>query len=123
LVSQGGVCSVINYSCCSYADQSRRITTDLKEIWKQFKVFHEVAQDNTSWRFEEIWKKLTSWLPNFSWLKQLYISVLMIIVVIFITGISVQCFFWCCKQSMNYEEWKRKRIKHQVEMGKYFRKT
>ncbi|NXA57397.1 ERVV2 protein, partial [Nothocercus julius] len=29
LASQGGVCTVINTSCCVYIDQSRRISTDL----------------------------------------------------------------------------------------------
>ncbi|NXD72287.1 ERVV2 protein, partial [Eolophus roseicapillus] len=122
LASQGGVCSVINDSCCSYIDQSGRITADLKEMWKQVKIFHEVAQDDTSWGFEEIWEKLT-WVPNLSWLRQLFLTVLVIIGMVLITYITVQCSFWCCKQSiMNYEEWKRNKIKHQVETGKYFRK-
>ncbi|NXW39238.1 ERVV2 protein, partial [Phaetusa simplex] len=30
LASQGGVCTVINTSCCMYVDQSGRISTDLE---------------------------------------------------------------------------------------------
>uniref|UniRef100_A0A8V5GUB1 Uncharacterized protein n=1 Tax=Melopsittacus undulatus TaxID=13146 RepID=A0A8V5GUB1_MELUD len=69
-----GVCSIISKSCCSYIDQSGRIETYLEEIWKQTKIFHEMAVDDTACGFEEIWKKLTSWLPNLSWLRQLVLS-------------------------------------------------
>ncbi|NXK80306.1 ERVV2 protein, partial [Amazona guildingii] len=108
LASQGRVCSIINERCCSYIDQSGRIETDQEEIWKQTKIFHEMAKDDTSWEFEEIWKKLTSWLPNLSWLGQLVAGILILIVSILITCVMIQCSFWCCKQSMiNYEDWKR----------------
>ncbi|NXK75723.1 ERVV2 protein, partial [Amazona guildingii] len=124
LATQGGVCSIINESCCSYIDQSGRIETDLKEIWKQTEVFHEVAKDDTSSCFDEIWKKLTSWLPNLSWLRQLVAGILMLIVLILITCGMIQCSFWHCKRSMiNYENWKRNEIKHQIEKGNYSKKT
>ncbi|NXK82147.1 ERVV2 protein, partial [Amazona guildingii] len=120
--SQGGVCSVNNESCCSYIDQSGRIETDLEEIWEQTKMFHEMAKDDNYWVFEEIQKKLTSWLPNLSWFGQLVAGVLILIVLILITCGMTECSFWCCKQSMmNYDEWKRNKIKHQVETGSYFR--
>ena len=35
LAAQGGVCTVVNTSCCMYIDQSGRVSTDLEEIWKQ----------------------------------------------------------------------------------------
>lgn len=122
LASQGGACSTINESCCSYIDQSCRIETDLEEIWKQTKIFHEITMDDTSWGFEEIWKELTSWLPDLSWLRQLVAGLLTLIVLVLITCGMVQCSFWCCKQSMvNYEDWKRNEVKHQVETGNYFK--
>ncbi|NXK83921.1 ERVV2 protein, partial [Amazona guildingii] len=124
LASQGGVCSVINDSCCSYIDQSGRIETDLKEIWKQTRIFHEVAKDDTSWGFEEIWKKLTSWLPNLSWLRQLAAGSLILIVLTLITCGMIQCSFWCCKRSViDYEDWKRGKVRQQVKSGKYFART
>ena len=67
---RGGVCTVINTSCCVYVDQSGRVSTDLEEIWKQTKVLHEVSEDDVSWDFGNVWTTLTSWLPNVQWLKQ-----------------------------------------------------
>lgn len=112
LASQGGVCSVINDSGCSYIDQSGRVATDLKEVREWVKVLRDnikmIPKDDTSWGFEEIWKGLTFWLTNLSWLRQLFIRVIMLTILIIVTCISIQCFLQCCKQSMmNYEEWKR----------------
>ncbi|KAF1436292.1 Syncytin-2, partial [Pygoscelis papua] len=59
LAAQGGVCTVINTSCCTYVDQSGRVSTDLQVIWEQTKILHQVTKDDTSWGFEEIWNKLT----------------------------------------------------------------
>ena len=70
LASQGAVGTIVNTSCCTYLDQSGRISTHLAEIWKQTKILHQVTKDNTSWAFEDLWHKLTSWLPNWIWLKK-----------------------------------------------------
>uniref|UniRef100_A0A8V5GX65 Uncharacterized protein n=1 Tax=Melopsittacus undulatus TaxID=13146 RepID=A0A8V5GX65_MELUD len=122
VASQGGVCSIINESCCSYIDQSGRIEKDLEEIWKQTRIFHEMAVDDTSCGFEEVWKKLASWLPNLSWLRQLVARILMLIILILIICGMIQCSLWCCKLFMiNYEAWKSIEIKHRVEMGNYFK--
>lgn len=91
LAAQGGVCTVVNTSCCMYIDQSGRVSTDLEEIWKQTRVLHEIGKDNLSWSFGEIWNKLTSWLPNFQWLKQVFI-VLMVLLAI---GVFVCMLFRC----------------------------
>ena len=56
LTSKGGVCTVLNTSCCVYVDQNKRITTDLKEIWKQMRILHEIQKDNTSLGFEETFR-------------------------------------------------------------------
>ncbi|NWR61325.1 ERVV2 protein, partial [Bucorvus abyssinicus] len=123
LASSGGVYAVINSSSCSYTNQSNRVNIDLEEIWQQVKTLHEVTKDDTSWGFEEIWYKLTSWLPNFAWLKHLFVTLLGLGILVFETCIMVQCSFWCCKRSIeNYDDWKRNKIKHQVETGKYFEK-
>lgn len=71
LASQGGVCATINISCCMYIDQNGTISTDLDKIRRQSEVLHKITKDDTSWGFEEIWHKLTSWLPNLTWLRQL----------------------------------------------------
>lgn len=57
LVFQGGVCSIINAGCCMYVEQTGQIETDLKNIWEKTKILCEVAQDNTSWVFRDIWGK------------------------------------------------------------------
>lgn len=118
LASQGGVCSVINDSYCSYIGQSGRITTDLK-MWKQVKIFHEVAQDDTYWGFEKIWENIMgtqclligtavfTCIGNRNGFDYMYNGPMILLVL---------------QSLMNYEEWKRNKIKHQAETGKYFRK-
>ena len=66
---KGRVCVIINQICCTYTDQSQRVATNLEEIWKHTHVIHAVMLDNTSFGFAELWGKLTTWLPNFAWLK------------------------------------------------------
>lgn len=91
LAAQGGVCTVINTSCCMYVDQSGRISTDLEEIWEQTRTLHEISKDDLSWSYSEIWNKLTSWLPNFQWLKQVFIAIITLVVL----GIFVCMLFRC----------------------------
>jgi len=106
LASQGGVCTVINTSCCVYIDQSGRVSTDLEEIWKQTRILHEVVKDDTSCGFEEMWNKLTSWLPNSSCLKNLFFLALVIVGVCVLACIMIQCckccnrFCWECKNGL-----------------------
>lgn len=101
LATQGGVCTVINTSCCMYVDQSGRISTDLEEIWKQTRILHEISKDDLSWSFSELWTKLTSWLPNFQWLKQVFIALIVLVVL----GIFVCMLFRCllCCVTVNKE--------------------
>ncbi|XP_077643821.1 endogenous retrovirus group V member 2 Env polyprotein-like [Lonchura striata] len=101
LASRGGVCTIVNTSCCVYVDQNNRIATDLSEIWKQTKILHEVTKDDTSWGFEELWKVLTSWLPNLNWLKQLFISVILVILLIIIVWVLIKCVLLCNKEATN----------------------
>lgn len=95
LASQGGVCSLINEHCCSYIDQNGRISTDLEEIWKQIRVLHEVTKDDTSWGFTDIWNKLTSWLPNLQWLKEIFMTIVMILILGIFICILFQCLMQC----------------------------
>ena len=121
LAFQGGVCTVINVDCCMYADQSGRITEDLQEIRKQVNILHKVTQDNTSWSFFELWEKLTSWLPNLTWLKQLFVMIIVIVFLFLIISIAVRCGFWCFKGTGNsYSEWKRNQLRQKLESNQYF---
>lgn len=95
LASQGGVCTIINTSCCTYVNQDKRIETDLSQIWKQTQILHLVTQDNTEWGFQEIWDKLTSWLPNLRLLKQVFVIVIAVIALGIVTCVLLKCFFLC----------------------------
>ncbi|NWH26980.1 ERVV2 protein, partial [Grus americana] len=121
LASPGGVCATTNISCCMYIDQNGTIST---EIRRQSEVLHKITKDDTSWGFEEIWHKLTSWLPNLTWLRQLFGFVLLIGLMIILTCVLIQCAFWCSRRtSGEYANWKRNKIRHAVEPGKYFKRT
>lgn len=80
-----------------YVDQSRRISTDLRWIWEQTKVLQEVTRDDTSRGFTDIWKKLTSWLPNSTWLRNLFVVVITVVCVCILACIMIQ-FCNCCSQ-------------------------
>ncbi|XP_069724116.1 syncytin-2-like [Phaenicophaeus curvirostris] len=124
LASRGGVCTIINTSCCMYIDRSGRIATDLSEIWEQTKVLHEVTKDDTTWGFQEVWETLTSWLPNLQRLKQAFIAIIVIVILVILVCISVKCVLSCGQRTTeSYEAWKKNKLKHQVETGRYFIKT
>ncbi|NXC38298.1 ERVV2 protein, partial [Penelope pileata] len=119
---EGGVCLIINQSCCSYINQERCIETDIQHIWQKSKILHQVAQDDTSFGFTELWERLTSWLPNFTWLKQLFMACIMIIA-LGLLKCMLQLFMWICKNTGNsYEEWKRHRLRQKAEYRRYFAK-
>jgi len=48
LAKEGGLCMVINQTCCTYVNQNKKIETDLNKIWGKTKMLHQVAQDDTS---------------------------------------------------------------------------
>ncbi|KAF1567012.1 Endogenous retrovirus group V member 2 Env polyprotein, partial [Eudyptes schlegeli] len=121
---EGGVCTVINSSCCTYVDNSQRISADLEQIWQQMRILHLTAQDDTSSGFSELWEKLTSWLPNLTWLKQLFVIIILSIVLGILSFCMLQCSMWMCKQTgSSYEEWKQHKLRQNLEDGKYFAKT
>ncbi|KAF1560503.1 Endogenous retrovirus group V member 2 Env polyprotein, partial [Eudyptes schlegeli] len=121
---EGGVCTVINSSCCTYVDNSQRISADLEQIWQQMRILHLTAQDDTSSGFSELWEKLTSWLPNLTWLKQLFVIIILSIVLGILSFCMLQCSMWMCKQTgSSYEEWKQHKLRQKLEDSKYFAKT
>lgn len=44
----GGVCTLINTSCCTYVDESREIETNIQKIWEHAEVLHQVSQDRAT---------------------------------------------------------------------------
>ncbi|NXA66215.1 ERVV2 protein, partial [Mohoua ochrocephala] len=116
----GGVCTLINTSRCTYIDQSGRRRTDIHTIWQHAKILHEVTKDDPSWS-THLWKTLRSWLPNLNWLKQLFMGILLLGIIILCTCAFSQCFLWCSQQNtMSYDDWKRYKLRHKVERGTYF---
>ncbi|XP_071412245.1 syncytin-A-like [Pithys albifrons albifrons] len=103
LASQGGVCKVINTSCCSYIDQSGRIEKDLAAIRKQTKILHQVTLDNVSLGLDDVFHKLTSWLPNWTWMKQLFLVVIYIISVCIIAYCMIKCCKCCSSLWYNFK--------------------
>jgi len=56
---EGGVCMIINTSCCAYISKDRQIEADLNMLWEKTRVFHKVALDDTSLGFRDLWDKVT----------------------------------------------------------------
>ncbi|XP_074705243.1 uncharacterized protein LOC141933995 [Strix aluco] len=90
MAKEGGVCTVINQSCCAFVNREAQIETDVHRIWEASKLFHLIAQDDTSWGFTNLWEKLTSWLPNFAWLKQLFVLVVTLLILGVITCVLIK---------------------------------
>ncbi|NXK16457.1 ERVV2 protein, partial [Arenaria interpres] len=119
---EGGLCAVINQSCCSYVNQNGRIEKDLQNIIAKTQILHQVSQDNTSSGFSDLWEKLTSWLPNFAWLKQLFALLITIIFLGLTVCILVRCFICCTKGAADeYVQWKKHQLREKVESQTYFK--
>ncbi|NXP11630.1 ERVV2 protein, partial [Thinocorus orbignyianus] len=119
---KGGLCAVINQSCCSYVNQDGRIERDLQNIVNKAQILHQVAQDDTSFGFVDLWEKLTSWLPNLAWLRQLFTLLIAIIVLGVLICILARCFIWYTKGTMDeYAQWKKHQLCEKTESGKYFK--
>ena len=43
---EGGVCTVINQSCCAYISKDLRTETELSKIWEQTKVLQRFVAEN-----------------------------------------------------------------------------
>ncbi|NWS77078.1 ERVV2 protein, partial [Crotophaga sulcirostris] len=99
LAKEGGLCTIINQTCCIYINQENRIETDLQKIWERNKIFHQVTDDDTSFGFTDLWEKLTSWLPNLSWLKQLFLTFVIIVVLLVALCVLIRWALWCCQNT------------------------
>ncbi|NXS97462.1 ERVV2 protein, partial [Jacana jacana] len=108
LAKEGGLCTVIHEHCCTDINQDKRIEKDPFQIWEKTKILHEVAQDDTSWGPENLMTGLTSWLPNLTWLKQLFIIMTGLVVLFIVFCITAQCALWCRQNTgSSCSDWKR----------------
>ncbi|NXJ13531.1 ERVV2 protein, partial [Odontophorus gujanensis] len=92
---EGGVCMVINRSCCAYVNNTQRIETDLQAMWEQAKVLHLVSMDDTSLGVLDLREKPMGWLLNLAWLKQLFIVCVLVLLVFACIMICIPCFMSC----------------------------
>ncbi|NXS37278.1 ERVV2 protein, partial [Pomatostomus ruficeps] len=118
---EGGVCTVINTSCCSYVDLNKPKETDLQTIWDKTRTLHHITLDETSWGFKEIWDKLRAWLPNLSWLKQLFVIAICVITLLFTVCISGYCCMILCTWNRDAcAQWQKHKLRNKMERGTYF---
>lgn len=112
---EGGVCVARNQSCCAYVDKAWRVETDIQAIWERTKLLHQMSMDNTSFGFRDLWEKLTSWLPDFTWLKQLFIICVIIMIVLILMCITMRCMLCLCINSgKGYGKRKKLRLWQQL---------
>ncbi|NXI39418.1 ERVV2 protein, partial [Galbula dea] len=117
----GGVCTLVNASCCTYIDESNKIETDIQTIWTHAKILHSVTSDNTSFGLSNLWDTLTSWLPNLIWLKHLFIASLMITVIALLVYCFSRCFFCMFRDThSSYADWKKYTLREKIQNGQYF---
>ncbi|CAM5122255.1 unnamed protein product [Eretmochelys imbricata] len=62
LAAQGGICALINESCCFYSNQDKCIETAVHNMMDHLKVLHDVGSEASVW--DDPWRWLTSWLPD-----------------------------------------------------------
>ena len=118
------MCTVLGEHCCTYVNPDKRIEKDLSQIWEKTKILHEVAQDNTSWGFSDLIEKLTPWLPNLAWLKQLFVMTVIVVIRSMALCVIIWCAWWHFQSTgHSYSEWKKNQLRQQLESNEYFEKV
>ena len=77
LAEQGGVCVVINKTCCTYVNNSGRFETNTRKIYEQAEWLHKYNQQGQGIR-----GTLTSWLPSLTWLLPLLVSLITLLLLL-----------------------------------------
>uniref|UniRef100_A0A672TJV2 Envelope glycoprotein n=1 Tax=Strigops habroptila TaxID=2489341 RepID=A0A672TJV2_STRHB len=92
----GGVCTLVNESCCTYVDHSQRILTDVQEIWNHAKILHEISKDEgLSW----LDKLLSGWGIT-AWLQSIVKTGLFILSIFFCILLVLPCLITCLQSMM-----------------------
>ena len=101
LLAQGHGCTDFSGMCCfNLSDHSESIHKNMQQITVNVNPILE--------ELGGLWEKLTSWLPNFAWLKQLFIACIIMVFLFIFVCIAMECALWLCKSTgSSYEEWKR----------------
>nr|XP_028600351.1 uncharacterized protein LOC114604423 [Podarcis muralis] len=112
LASQGGVCTLLNTSCCVYINQDQRVVTNIEQIRKLATIYnHSDRVESNVDRIKKqadlyrkislaggelpsMWNWFTSWLPGWGWLKE----ILLVILFLFLTLLLLSCLLPCLIQ-------------------------
>ena len=124
LLAQGHGCEDLSGMCCfNLSDHLESIHKRLMKIKDNIQEI-QIETNPITEGLKEIWETLTSWLPNFTWLKKLFVSGIVIIFLLALTCIAMRCVLWLCKTSgskSSYETWKMHKLRQKVESGSYFK--
>ncbi|XP_064929372.1 protein NYNRIN-like isoform X1 [Columba livia] len=108
LASQGGVCTMLNSSCCMYIDQSKQLITEVDKIWKVSHVMQQIQRDDANWGVADLWQWMTSWFPDLGTLvKKILMIVIVIVIVFVIIFVLIHCmsmFCNCCCNLLNQQK-------------------
>jgi len=92
LTSQGGICTILNVSCCMYTDHSGELIYDVQKIWEVSKEMQQVQKDDTVWGFTDTVSWLTSWFPNpATWLKKALVALFVVVITAVCLFVIFQC--------------------------------
>uniref|UniRef100_A0A8C3S7F3 Envelope protein syncytin-Car1 n=2 Tax=Chelydra serpentina TaxID=8475 RepID=A0A8C3S7F3_CHESE len=99
LANQGGVCALVNSTCCVFVNQHRRVEADIHTLMHQAALFHRISLDDTSTGFHDAWSWLTSWLPDLGTWGRRIVSLILLCIAVFILGfVCLHCSSMCCRQ-------------------------
>ena len=108
LASQGGVCTMLNSSCCMYIDQSKQLITEVDKIWEVSHVMQQIQRDDPNWGVADLWQWMTSSFPELGTLvKKILMIVIVIVIVFVIIFVLIQCmsmFCNCCCNLLNQQK-------------------
>uniref|UniRef100_A0A803SUG4 Uncharacterized protein n=1 Tax=Anolis carolinensis TaxID=28377 RepID=A0A803SUG4_ANOCA len=93
LSKEGGLCVWLNTTCCHYVNKTGEIETDVGKLHQIVETIRKsYTPGDSNWHS---W--LTSWLPDFGWLKSLFVGFLLV-VLLFLCLLILECLFCLCLQ-------------------------
>ncbi|XP_060539652.1 uncharacterized protein LOC132710250 [Pantherophis guttatus] len=94
LLRMGHGCEEFHGLCCfNVSDRSQFIESKIKTL-HNITTHLTYVTENTA--FKEVWGILTSWLPSFTWLRELFVGILLIVVICLISCLCIKCIPLCC---------------------------
>ncbi|XP_017193511.2 syncytin-2 isoform X2 [Oryctolagus cuniculus] len=89
-------CNQVKNMCCfNLTDNSHSIAVEIQKLTELASHF---TQDKGS---ESLFNWLTSWLPNFSWLKELFVGIVIFLIHLLTAGLVGRCFVYFLTRHWN----------------------